>query len=297
MVEYPIKPQISPNDPKKQIGFKKTFAIVVPIGLSVIALFFVWYSKNKELFYDLDSYMEESKEDWIDLGFEEKDEWWKTDDDNVGVMFDGDVPVVCYIGFSEKYNYLGLRGGMKKSDALSVINENFDELEQFEDGTLYEHKRKKIWLAVSFVDDKVDCIYVSREKDILVSEDTSNNNTESDKKYEEYTEETTEVDEYEFGMSDYILPYSDSVRITSSDIQYLSLQEINYAKNEIYARHGRKFKSKELNDYFNSKLWYYGYIDPEDFSESVFSQVEKDNIRFLSDTEFALDPNGYQLDQ
>lgn len=101
----------------------------------------------------------------------------------------------------------------------------------------------------------------------------------------------------EYDMGDYIIPNSDTVIITKTDIQYLSLQEINYAKNEIYARHGRKFKSNELNNYFGSKSWYNGYISPEDFSESVLSQIEKDNIRFLSDAEFSMDPNGYQLER
>ena len=110
--------------------------------------------------------------------------------------------------------------------------------------------------------------------------------------YEEVTEEKIEDTDV-----DYIIPYSDRERITESDIEYLSLQEINYAKNEIYARHGRKFKSKELNDYFNSLSWYDGTIEPEDFNEDMLSQIEKDNIRILSDIEFSIDPNGYQLDQ
>ena len=42
---------------------------------------------------------------------------------------------------------------------------------------------------------------------------------------------------------DYILPDSNSRYLTESDIQYLSIREINYAKNEIYARHGRRFQS------------------------------------------------------
>ena len=96
---------------------------------------------------------------------------------------------------------------------------------------------------------------------------------------------------------DYILPDSDTVRLTKADIQSLSLQELNYAKNEIYARHGRKFLSQELSNYFNSKSWYNGTIDPADFNENVLSQIEKDNMRLLADAEFAMDPNGYQLDK
>lgn len=94
----------------------------------------------------------------------------------------------------------------------------------------------------------------------------------------------------------YILPQSNTRILTSSDIEGLSLQEINYAKNEIYARLGRKFKSTELQNYFNSKNWYHGTISPDSFSESLLSDIERKNADFLADTEFSMSPNSYQLD-
>ncbi|MGN1022921.1 MAG: YARHG domain-containing protein, partial [Lachnospiraceae bacterium] len=66
---------------------------------------------------------------------------------------------------------------------------------------------------------------------------------------------------------------------------------------EIYARHGRKFKSKELQNYFNSKDWYEGTVDSDKFDESVLSSTEKKNASFLATEEFDRDPKGYQLDQ
>lgn len=96
---------------------------------------------------------------------------------------------------------------------------------------------------------------------------------------------------------DYIIPYSNQRLLGDSDIAGLSLREINYAKNEIYARHGRKFDSQELQNYFNSKSWYYGTIEPENFSESMLSDVEKKNAEYLSNVEFSISANGYQLDQ
>ena len=93
-----------------------------------------------------------------------------------------------------------------------------------------------------------------------------------------------------------ILPQSDSRLLTYSDVDGLTLQEINYAKNEIYARHGRKFSSKELQNYFDSKFWYHGTIAPEDFSDSMLSETERKNAEFLAEVEFSIDPNGYKLD-
>ena len=98
-------------------------------------------------------------------------------------------------------------------------------------------------------------------------------------------------------QDDYVIPNSDSVRLSEEDIEDLTLQELNYAKNEIYARHGRKFDSKELRDYFNSKSWYNGTIDPADFTDSMLSKVELDNVKLIKNKEFSINPNGYQLDQ
>lgn len=49
---------------------------------------------------------------------------------------------------------------------------------------------------------------------------------------------------------DYILPQSASYLLTESDIEGLDIREINYAKKEIYARHGRLFQSAELQKLF-----------------------------------------------
>lgn len=96
--------------------------------------------------------------------------------------------------------------------------------------------------------------------------------------------------------NDYILPQSNSRLLTSSDIAGLDIREINYAKNEIYARHGRLFNSAELQNYFNSKSWYRGTISPEKFNNSLLSDIEQKNAEFLADIEFSMNPGGYQLD-
>lgn len=96
--------------------------------------------------------------------------------------------------------------------------------------------------------------------------------------------------------SEYVLPKSSTELLTQADVAGLSIKEINYAKNEVYARHGRKFNSPELQNYFNSKSWYKGTINPDAFSESLLSDIEKKNVELLRDIEFSMNPNGYQLD-
>ena len=99
------------------------------------------------------------------------------------------------------------------------------------------------------------------------------------------------------GADDYIIPDSNSKYLTESDLNGMTIQQINYAKNEIYARHGRKFKSKELQTYFDSKSWYQGTIEPSAFNENTLNDYEKRNAELLSKKEFSMESGGYKLDQ
>ena len=90
-------------------------------------------------------------------------------------------------------------------------------------------------------------------------------------------EEPEETDKEE----GYILPDSSVKKLTKKDVKGLSKDQCRYARNEIYARHGRKFTDKKLQDYFDNQSWYEGTVEPEDFDESVLSKVEKKNIKLL----------------
>ncbi len=80
---------------------------------------------------------------------------------------------------------------------------------------------------------------------------------------------------------DYILPYSDKVPLTETDLQDLTSYDLRLARNEIYARHGRKFSSPELQAYFDAKPWYSGTIEPDAFDEAVLSPLERQNIQLI----------------
>ena len=81
--------------------------------------------------------------------------------------------------------------------------------------------------------------------------------------------------------SDYVLPGSSSQYLSASDVKNLSSYQLMIARNEIYARHGRKFNDSELQAYFNGKSWYKGTVNPEDFSTSVFNDYEIKNIQLI----------------
>jgi len=93
-----------------------------------------------------------------------------------------------------------------------------------------------------------------------------------------------QVDDYEvaIGHGQYILPESSTRAITDTELSALTSEQLRLAINEIYARHGRRFNDSELQMWFDSKDWYNGTIASENFSESVLSQIEKNNISKLS---------------
>ncbi|EET58985.1 hypothetical protein BRYFOR_09091 [Marvinbryantia formatexigens DSM 14469] len=97
--------------------------------------------------------------------------------------------------------------------------------------------------------------------------------------------------------SDEILPDSDIRYLSDSEILDMSLQVLNYAKNEIYARKGRRSRSVELQQYFDSKSWYRGTIEPGDFDEGVLNAYEQKNVQMLSSREHEINPEGYRTDQ
>lgn len=86
-------------------------------------------------------------------------------------------------------------------------------------------------------------------------------------------------------MQDYVLPDSSIRLLTSADLAGLTKDQLRIARNEIYARHGRKFDSEDLANYFNSKSWYRGTVAPADFRDSMLSQVEKDNLQIIKRAE------------
>ena len=77
--------------------------------------------------------------------------------------------------------------------------------------------------------------------------------------------------------ADYILPDSSTKKLSMSDLEGLDEGECRIARNEIYARHGRRFDDEELQKYFDDKAWYEGKIDADDFKENELSDIEMAN--------------------
>jgi hypothetical protein len=100
-----------------------------------------------------------------------------------------------------------------------------------------------------------------------------------------------QADPYE---GEFLLPEAD-VRVYSLDeLRRMPAQVLAYARNEIFARHGRNFKSKELKKYFKARPWYEATVKASKFDESVFNDYEWKNLNRIEELESRL--GVYQLD-
>lgn len=85
----------------------------------------------------------------------------------------------------------------------------------------------------------------------------------------------------EVQSGDYYFADSNSRYLTDEELANYSSTELELAKNEIYARHGRQFVTERIAQYFESKSWYQGTVDPETFDaqqDAIFNEVEMANI-------------------
>ncbi|MFL6557532.1 MAG: YARHG domain-containing protein, partial [Bacillus sp. (in: firmicutes)] len=81
--------------------------------------------------------------------------------------------------------------------------------------------------------------------------------------------------------SEFIFPGSNIRRLTESEIEYLSLEELSLARNEIFARHGRIFKTDALQYYFEGKSWY----NPDPYYDDNLSNIETYNVNLIKKRE------------
>lgn len=127
-----------------------------------------------------------------------------------------------------------------------------------------------------------EAVEIIDENENIASEPTENIQDLQD------TSENQSEEYYESNTREYILPNSDSQYISISDLEGLSQWEARVARNEIMARHGRKFRDQELQEYFNGCSWYSGTVEPDDFDknyEANLNEYEKKNVTTIKNYE------------
>lgn len=86
---------------------------------------------------------------------------------------------------------------------------------------------------------------------------------------------------------DYILPESATRLYTAEELSALSDYELYLARNEAFAKYGRKFKNADLVQYFSGKDWYVPTYEPADFDAmpSPLNDIERANIDLVRQIE------------
>ena len=146
--------------------------------------------------------------------------------------------------------------------------------------TIVSEEDEEKYSRIEKLYNKYESLYFSGDYDKAVIRDICSDFSEE---IEEKTNKSkNNKNEVSSGNKDYICPKSNVKKLSVKDVKKLSKADRRLAKNEIYARYGRKFNDENLQEYFNGKSWYTGIIEPEDFDEGVFSKVEKYNIKLLA---------------
>ncbi len=78
-----------------------------------------------------------------------------------------------------------------------------------------------------------------------------------------------------------LLLYGGWYSISDEEIASFTDEEVKEAINEMYAYKGLAFEEQDLLEYYKGYGWYNPTVAPKDFSESKFSDTEKENLKKL----------------
>jgi hypothetical protein len=70
--------------------------------------------------------------------------------------------------------------------------------------------------------------------------------------------------------------------VKESDLASMSARDLDLLRNEIYARHGRRFQRKDLQDYFDRQRWYKPLYAAEEFPAHLLNEVQQQNVEFIA---------------
>lgn len=84
-----------------------------------------------------------------------------------------------------------------------------------------------------------------------------------------------------YDTSEYILPDVDKRYYTKEELALLPKEMLRLARNEVFARHHRKYETQDLKEYFEAQSWYQGNLSAEEFDDSVLNEYEKGNLDLI----------------
>lgn len=155
---------------------------------------------------------------------------------------------------------------------------------------IFPYSGTKDWIIQVLTTEKTNETSTEEANEEL-SEESSESATETEvvqTETEQPTEQESTEAEEEIDASEYILPECDTRVYSREELQNLSKEQLRLARNEIYARHGRKFSADDLNAYFSSKSWYtplYEGAEIDAKGDSILNQNEIANRNLIVELE------------
>ena len=202
-----------------------------------------------------------------------------------------------------KCQYCGyeLKGTEKFCPLCGIDFANPDKLK--EKILLEKNKKKKwkiIWGIIIILIIIFSCIGVTSYNKQMVEKKAQQEAIQKKREKEQRGAEEKvkkESEAKERKVAEFIFPYSDTENLTESQLQSLSQDQLALARNEIIARHGRIFTDEPYKSYFESKSWYQGTIQPQEFDanyETVLNETEKVNIELIKTHETVFIKESYK---
>jgi serine/threonine protein kinase, bacterial len=71
-------------------------------------------------------------------------------------------------------------------------------------------------------------------------------------------------------------------RVTDADLDGKNGLELDIIRNSVFASHGRRFDTPEIQDYFNNQPWYRPIYSPKEFPSNLLSKLEQQNVEYIS---------------
>lgn len=266
---------VQSNIPKRKHSKKKTIFCVVLIIFVIIPLILGAFFRNQveevglidsnefhgeesiELSeMDMETVVNQSQKEIEKLGFEKsKDEFmWKNGEIAIDFDEEGKIYMIVIEGDKEKApSFHKVKLGMGAEEAKELLIDSYPIVEG-DDRQVYASKEFNENVVIEYVDNEVSSITYMK-----LSEE----------------ERKAVLDEL------YIFPNSDSAYLTEEEVRALDIEKLRIAKNEIFARHGYIFKDETLKSYFETKPWYEGKIQSDNFKTSVFNEFENKNLELI----------------
>ncbi len=82
-------------------------------------------------------------------------------------------------------------------------------------------------------------------------------------------------------FGDYILPDSDARYLKAGDLSGFNYETLCLAQYEIFARHNCLLGISWVQDYFNTRSWYLGYVAPVNFKDNDLNSFEWSNLSLI----------------